>query len=145
MVRQNLVQLNKQLKINRLLRYREELFEQVMDSECEIEAVFGSKKIIPIPPELPSIFKRSRVRKSTKSKAITIRRLKKGEDCFRILFHVRGEEREDFVQDVRLVRRLVELKLESIIVQKIETVNMLDDGQIIPLELLYFNRDFLKK
>ena len=139
------MQLNKQQQVNRLLRHREELFESVMDSEIEIEAVFGSKKIIPIPPELPSIFKRSRVRKSTKSKSVTVRRLNNTEDCFRILFEVRGEEREDFVQDVRLVRRLVDLKLESIVLKKIETVNMLDDGTIISLELLYFNRDFLKK
>ena len=145
MVGQSPVQLNKQLKINRLLRYREELFERVMDSEVEIETIFGSRRIIPLPPELPSIFKHSRVRKSTKSKSITVRRLNRAEDCFRIVFQVRGEEREDFVQDVRLVRRLVELKLETVVVQKIETVNMHDDGEIVPLELLYFNRDFLKK
>lgn len=139
------MQLNKQQQVNRLLRHREELFESVMDSEVEIEAIFGSKKVIPLPPELPSIFRHSRVRKSSKSKSVTVRRLNSSEDCFRILFEVRGEAREDFVQDVRLVRRLVDLKLESIVLKKIETVNLLDNGEMVALELLYFNRDYLKK
>ncbi|MCK5834782.1 MAG: hypothetical protein KAG98_03500 [Lentisphaeria bacterium] len=139
------MQASNQLKVNRLLRHREELFESVMDSEVEIASIFGSNKIIPLPPELPSIFRHSRVRKSTKSKSVTVRRLNNSEDCFRILLEVRGEEREDFVQDVRLVRRLIELNLETVTLKKIETVNMLDSGEIIPLELLYFNRDFLRK
>jgi hypothetical protein len=139
------VQANKQLQINRLLRQREVLFESILDYEIEMEALLGNRQHIPPPPELPSVFRRSRVRKSTKSSVVKIRRLNKSEDCYRITFYVNGEIREDFVRDLRLVRRLVELEIDRVVVKKIETVALLDGGEFVSLELLYFNRDFLEK
>ena len=136
---------SKDIKVNRLLRLREELFENVLDSEVAIEEAFGSKKIIPLPPELPSIFKKNKIKYKPKAKSITIRRLNAKEDCFRVLFTLNGEDREDFIQEVRLVRRLAELNISTLILKKIETVNLLDSGEVEPLELIFFNRDFLKR
>ncbi len=126
------------IKISRLLRLREEIYEDIKDSEeAIIEATMGKFKI-PLPPaDLPSVF-RYRKAKATKVKKAVIRKLDDiHENAFRVVFELDGEQMMDFVRDVRLVRRLLNFDIPAFKMCRIDTVYIVNKCEFAVVETIY--------
>ncbi len=117
-------------QLYRLLLQREREFTAVWRAESEINKILGAAYPFPEPPLLPS----SRVGNSNAKKTVKmvkgkipkistlIRPLERGENCYKVIYEVNGEEILGFVTDFVLIRKLLPLKTTSFSLKRVETI-----------------------
>lgn len=129
------------IQINRLLRQREEIYADILDTEEKIkEALGGGNYPLPKPPEVPSIFRSPKTSKKKRSRVTQIRKLKASEEnAFRITFELNDEVRQDYVRDVRLVRRLQGFSIPFFKLKKVETVKITSNEYADVIDIVYIS------
>jgi len=128
------------IQVNRLLRQREEIYADILESEEKIQEALGGHYPMPKPREVPSIFRSPKKSKKKRAKAKQIRKLKSAvENAFRITFVLNEEERQDYVRDVRLVRRLQSFNIPFFTLKKVETVKISSNECVDVIDIVYIN------
>lgn len=125
----------------RLLRQREAAFVVVWECEERIrQRLGGADWPWPAPPELPSR-QRSRAGpaapRPTPSAESCVRRLRPGEDAFRLTGSCRGEARTTLTAEVAVARALLAAAVPSWSARRLETVRLDAAGAAVAVECLW--------
>lgn len=121
--------IHEERQLYRLLLQREREFTAIWRAESEINKILGALYPFPEPPLLPSSKmggnSSKKIVKAVKTKppkiSTLLRPLERGENVYRVVYEVSGEETESFVTDYNLLRRLLPLQTASFTLIKIET------------------------
>ena len=134
------------IQINRLLRQREEIYADILESEEKIQdALDGGSYPLPKPPEVPSIFRSAKKSSKKRIKVKQIRKLKRTEEnAYKITFMLNHEPHSDFIRDVRLVRRLQTFSIPFFELLKVETVQIKSNTEVQTVDLLYIKSNQLE-
>ncbi len=125
----------------RLLRQREEAFVVVWECEERVRRRLGGAEWPwPAPPALPSR-QRHRGRPASPrppaSAEIGVRRLRPGEDAFRLTGSCRGQTGATLTADPAVARALLAAAVPSWTVQRLETVRLDAAGSAVVVECLW--------
>lgn len=124
----------------RLLRQREAAFVAVRDCEDRIcRRLGGAAFPFPPPPVLPSTRRteRSPAMPARGAALAALRRLRPGEDAYRIRGLWRGAPCESLSDDLDAVRALAALPPELLTLQQIEAVTLDEAGTVVAAESLW--------
>jgi hypothetical protein len=134
--------MNNQIQINQKLMEREDRLVEIFDLERQINGILGGEPFPLVPPDgLPSRQKRKKSkRKAAPKKAAPLRVRKLDPDtetAYRIEYLQNDETCIEIHTDSRPLALLLNTKLPTIGIQRIETVQSAEEGEWAVIEVLY--------
>ncbi len=133
--------MNKTIQINQLLMEREDCLVDVFDLERQINTILGEPYPLAPPVDLPSLQKRKKPkRKAAKKKAALLRVRKldpETEAAYRIEYQQNEKSCIEIHTDSRPLALLLNTKLPTLTIQRIETVQATDNGEWTVVEVLF--------
>jgi hypothetical protein len=121
------------------LRDREAAFVTVHECEARIRARLGGAAFpLPAPPDLPSTRRHLRPGgESRRTPAMALRRLRAGEDAYRLTCRCGDRPCTSLTQDPEVVRALLETPRDVLAVERLEAVSLDDAGAVTGTDCLW--------